>query len=204
MKLFGSLLTTGLIVASVWFIASLQIATASNPAAASEQAAPKKEANQLHASTKTNTAEPDTQKPTKKHNKSSLLALNIAGVSEHISLSSATKLWQRFEQKTLLHAKLTKQPSKIYVYYRNFGQNYQSADVTIGYNAEIINPVAGSTAKLNGQYQRLLQKGSYNTAELTTAWEKIDYRQKIHSVVEIHYLDNNSQPTSTEVLVKYL
>lgn len=205
MKLFGSLLTTGLIIGVVWGIALLQVPSAEantdSAQSTSEDIAQKTKQN---ISAKVEATSSQVNEQSKSSYTTALYNLAITGVSERISLSNIDLLWQTFEDKTILHARLVKQPSKVYVYYRNFSKNYQSADVSIGYLTEIVKPATKATAQLRGTYQQLLKKAVYTSAELATAWQKIDYRKQVHSVVEVHYLDKNSQPTSTQVLVKYL
>ncbi|NMP33129.1 hypothetical protein HII17_16340 [Thalassotalea sp. M1531] len=205
MKLFGSLLTTGLIIGSVWSIALLQIPEANSaPAQSAQEKVTKPVKQTIDSNVKIRSSEFIVQKPKDSSTEISLTNLNITGVGERIALNNIAQLWQTFDDKTLLHARLINQPNKVYVYYRNFGKNYQSADVSIGYLANMVKPSSKATAQIAGKYQQLLAKNTYTTAELATAWQKIDYRQRVHSVVEVHYLDKNSQPISAEVLVKYL
>ncbi|MCO7197494.1 hypothetical protein [Pseudoalteromonas sp. OANN1] len=215
MKLFGSLLTTGLIITCVWGIALLQVPSAeANTISVPVQSASKeietleetaKQVKQnISSNVKVKSSEINEQKSETSRHKNNLSNLTITGVSERVSINNIASLWQSFDDKTLLHTRLMEKPNKVYVYYRNFSKDYQSADVSIGYAADIIKPSTKATTQINGNYQQLLIKGAYTTTELTKAWQKIDYRQRVHSVVEVHYLDKNSQPIATEVLVKYL
>ncbi len=215
MKLFGSLLTTGLIIGCAWGIALLQAPSAeANSMAAPVQSAPKetetleetvKKVNQyISSNVKVKSSEINEKKSDTYRHKNNLSILTITGVDERISINNIASLWQSFDDKTLLHARLMETPEKVYVYYRNFNKDYQSADVSIGYAADIVKPSTKATAQINGNYQQLLRKSAYTATELTKAWQEIDYRQRVHSVVEVHYLDKNSRPIATEVLVKYL
>lgn len=211
MKLFGSLLTTGLIIGFVWGVALLQVPsaqanTAEEKASSSADPIPslpqKIAKRDINSRSKEGSRELSAAKANSQ--KTSFSDLAITGVNKRISLDNIALLWQTFDAKTLLHARLIKQPSKVYVYYQNFSKDYQSADVSIGYFADIVKPSTQATAQINGDYQQLLSKGAYTTDELTTAWQKIDYRKPVHSVVEVHYLDKNNQSISAEVLVNYL
>ena len=211
MKLFGSLLTTGLIIGFVWGVALLQVPsaqanTAEEKASSSADPIPslpqKIAKRDINSRSKEGSRELSAAKANSQ--KTSFSDLAITGVNKRISLDNIALLWQTFDAKTLLHARLIKQPSKVYVYYQNFSKDYQSADVSIGYFADIVKPSTQATAQINGDYQQLLSKGAYTTDELTTAWQKIDYRKRVHSVVEVHYLDKNNQSISAEVLVNYL
>lgn len=211
MKLFGSLLTTGLIIVFMWGVALLQVPSAQANTAEEKASSPtdpvpsspqKTAKRDINLSSQEHSRGLSTAKATSQ--KTSFSDLAIIGVNKRISLDDIAVLWKTFDAKTLLHARLIKQPSKVYVYYQNFSKDYQSADVSIGYYADIVKPSTQTTAQINGDYQQLLSKGAYTTDELTTAWQKIDYRKRVHSLVEIHYLDKNNQSISAEVLVNYL
>ena len=211
MKLFGSLLTTGLIFGFVWGVALLQVPpaqanTAEEKASSSADPIPSLPQKIAKRDINSRSQEGSRELSAAKANsqKTSFSDLAITGVNKRISLDNIALLWQTFDEKTLLHAKLIKQPRKVYVYYQNFSKDYQSADVSIGYLASIVKPSTQATAEINGDYQQLLSKGAYTTDELATAWQKIDYRKRVHSVVEVHYLDKNNQSIHAELLVKYL
>jgi len=199
MKLLSALFTTFIIVAIVWGIALLQMSSTSEEKDLTENS--QKHETQMNVKT----GSPATSRATIQDSAiaANQLSTNIAGVNAYISIANIDRVWQSFKDKTLLHARLIKQPNKVYVYYRNFSNDFQSAEVTIGYNADIIKPLSQPTAQVKGSYSMLLGKGAHTEAKLAEAWTKIDYRKQLHSVVEIHYLDKNSLPTSTEMLVKY-
>lgn len=191
MKLIGSLITTTVIVGLVWSVAYAQIDltkedsnVVKNPPAPQESKLP--EATALALS--------DSQ---------TRLKLNISGVSDRILLADIDELWQTFNNIALLHGKLVKQPNKVYVYYRNFEQDYLSADVSIGYADSLLGDSSFPLKRLDGNYATLLKRGSHTTSELAKAWQKIDYRQPVASIVEIHYLGDHSQSVASELLIQY-
>lgn len=191
MKLIGSLITTTVIVGLVWSVAYAQIDltkedsnVVKNPPAPQESKLP--EATALSIS-----------------NSQTRLKLNISGVSDRILLADIDELWQTFNNSALLHGKLVKQPNKVYVYYRNFEQDYLSADVSIGYADSLLGDSSFPLKRLYGNYATLLKRGSHTTSELAKAWQEIDYRQPVTSIVEIHYLGDHSQSVASELLIQY-
>lgn len=178
MRLLGSMVVSMILVGVLWGIAWLQ------PAYADSRDKIEK------------TNEVKSQKPAFK-------ALAISGVTRKTQLALMPKLWQAFNNKHQLNAQLKRQPEKIYVYYRDFSANYDSAQVTIGYDKADLNKPSNNTLLPELDYQTLLEKRKYSDDELTGAWHQVDYRKGPAAIVEIHYLSNNNEVRKSEMLVAY-
>lgn len=196
MKLFGSLITTSLIVAMVWGVALLQL----KPSTAQAIETQNTTNSVVDKATAKKPVPAKISKP--QVTKAGVLgnvAISISGVTERINLNDISSLWTKFEKASLLHQRLIKQPKKVYVYYRKLSDDYKTADVTIGYNSELISPSSNNEVIPNAKYHTLLANGVHSEQEIANTWQKIDYQQSNISVVEVHYLASGS----VEVSVSY-
>ncbi len=129
--------------------------------------------------------------------------VQIAGISQNISLNKVPTLWNDFNDNKTLQNSLKRNPSKVFVYYRDFSSSYESAMVSIGYDAKNVKSKANVINLPTSRFSSLLNKGRYNDIELKQAWQKIDYRKRILAVVEVHYLNTDNTVNSTEIFVSY-
>ena len=192
MKFIGSLITTGVIATCVWGIALLQLQPAKAMPLGSKTTL---EVKAVQAKDVSNTVETAKIKAN--------ADIKITGVSKHMSVGSVLSLWQTFNNDTALHQQLKMQPSKVYVFYRNFTKSYQEADITIGYLTQEMRQLRNVDTIASGSFDTLLTKGSYSNEEIAAAWKKIDYRNNLNAIVEIHQLDKAGTPIAVELLVQY-
>jgi len=208
MNLFGSLVTTAIIVTGVWGVAMMQLPAESPIKTEQLETAQGNTTNKLkaHASTLVEKAKKKlAAKPKSEFKATNTLAnqIEVVGVSRDIKLSNISGLWQSFEMDNAIQNGLKNSPEKIYVYYRNFRSNYQEAEVTIGYSANFFKRPAATTIVGRSGYHSLLHKAANSNSQLLAAWQDIDYQKKVKAVLEIHYLDSNAVPRQSELLVKY-
>ena len=192
MKLINSLLITAGIVAAVWSLALLQPAKAKT----------------LEGSQTTFTAMKETQgkqlSVAKSNHAIAKNQITIAGKTQTLPIEQVSQLWQSFNQDVSLNASLVKQPNVVYVLYRDFSNNFDIANVTIGYSVDALANVKQPIVIPSSRYQPLLSKRKYSDQELANAWQTIDYRKALSHVLEIHYLSPNNTVLRSEVLVNYL
>lgn len=129
--------------------------------------------------------------------------IKLAGIKEHIKLQDIKILWDRFNEATELHNNLKSQPKKIYVVYQKVSNNYQEADVTIGYNIDAISKFNNAFSVDISEQEILLPKKQYSDIALAEAWEKINYSKNIHHILEVHSLDLAGKTTATQMFVSY-
>ncbi|KZN68740.1 hypothetical protein [Pseudoalteromonas luteoviolacea] len=197
MKLAGSILLSSAIVFTVWGVALLQPTPAraisvTTPAKASEQ--PKSTTDKVRAEPQSKTNQNDTKQ---------LETLMIEGNTATLATAQVEQLWRELSNNKRLNQKLLRNPSAIYVYYRDFSANYDSATVTVGYSSTDLSQAKTATTIASATYDSLLEKKKYTPSQLSSAWQEIDYRRNLERVIEIHYLSENSEVLATEVLVKY-
>lgn len=208
MNLFGSLVSTAIIVTGVWGVAMMQIPAESPVNTEQAETAQGSTTNKItvHASTLVEkTKKKLTFKPENTHKGANTATnqIKLVGISRDIKLTNISGLWQSFEMDNPIQNGLKDNPKKVYVYYRNFRSNYQEAEVTIGYDASLFKNPAATTSIINSGYQSLLNKGAHPNSKLLAAWQDIDYQKKVKAVLEIHYLDSSAMPVQSELLVKY-
>ena len=179
MKLSNALLATSVIVLAFWSIAVFQ---------------PRAETKTVPIAQK----EPTAKQTTKI---SSFGPVNIVGVTQTIQLDKVSEVWMDFHNNSVLHDQLSDYPDKVYVYYRDFSHDYQTATVTIGYATDVLKQVKPSTKIAKQAVKPLLTKASYSNTELTNIWQQIDYRQTPKALIEVHYLDKKGTTTASEVLL---
>ncbi|KZN28463.1 hypothetical protein N480_10235 [Pseudoalteromonas luteoviolacea S2607] len=197
MKLAGSILLSSAIVFTVWGVALLQPTPAraisvTTPAKASEQ--PKSTTDKVRAKPQSKTNQNDTKQ---------LETLMIEGNTATLATAQVEQLWRELSNNKRLNQKLLRNPSAIYVYYRDFSANYDSATITVGYSSTDLSQAKTATTIASATYDSLLEKKKYTPSQLSSAWQEIDYRRNLERVIEIHYLSENSEVLATEVLVKY-
>lgn len=248
MKLFGSIITTAIIVIAIWSVAMLQampiqgkdFQATNEQSSVAQQTGAQPTKNQAIGSQAPSTeisekklteiasasakaalqaklqTKPEDQVALKTQLK--LSAIKITGSSQRLPLSNIDKLWQEFNQSPATYQALANSVQVIYVLYQNFDNNYQHADVTIGFanNKSLkTSKQAFSTQKTlinKGNYKTLLTKGDHGAEQLADAWQNIDFNQQLHSVVEVHYLSTSAvsnglnqlnERSTSELLVSY-
>ena len=192
MNLFNSILTSLVVVALFWGAALFQ----SNIAAAFVGKDDAVEVNVV-----ANKAKPQVTVESSK-----VVALSvqtISGVTEQLLLADILQLWQQFNADSELHNKLTNQPNKVYVYYRGFSNNYQQANVTIGYDVALLQKPRLPVVIDTQEQEILLVAGEHGEAELAAAWNQIDYQALPQHVLEVHSLNPAGETTSTQLFVSY-
>ncbi|MFD2166159.1 hypothetical protein ACFSJY_07740 [Thalassotalea euphylliae] len=209
MKLFGSLITTGIIIGLVWTTALAQPnaeilvaeGTQSKVTASAKNAVSHVNSVIEKQLSKASSADIQDAKVTYT-NERKAETIKLVGLTERQAISLVPSLWQRFQSTLSIQQHLKRNPKKVYVVYQNFSADYQTADITIGYD---IKEFGGKHQPVNVQYtphEVLLNKGRYGEFELAQAWQNIDYRRPVSKVIEIHHL-SNSKPDSAEVFVIY-
>lgn len=202
MSLFPSVVTSLAIVALLWSLAAFQPNTASaSPILTSNS-------NTLLTS-KIKEEAPVAQKAQILPQVKSVLnhlyfdKVQISGVTQNISLTRLPNLWQDFNDNKALQRNLRKNPSKIFVYYRNFSSTYESATVSIGFDTQEMKLNVNKTNLPTTPFSVLVSRGRYDDSQLKGAWNKIDYRQSVLAVVEVHYLNADSTVDNSEIFVSY-
>ena len=201
MKLTGSIIVTAMIIAAFWSLALFQPISASD--FSSTQVSTVKEP--------INKVVPEDKVKPKVNNEikdvdvipERVAQRSIYGVSQILHLANINKLWQQFNQDMKLTASLIKHPKKIYVLYRRFSPEFNQALITIGYDANIVKFAKNSVAIPNVKYQPILLKAKYSNADLTNAWQEIDYRKVPIAVLETHYLSSNGDVINSDLTVAY-
>lgn len=208
MNLFYSSITSILIVGAVWFVALLQpteaIAESFDPIkdiAAEEKSEPKQEpklASVVKAKPSKTVSEPTDATKWRR-----FAGIAIVGNTQTTKLTELDSLISSFNANESVQAKLYKQPSKVFVYYRDFSSSYDSATITVGYNKkELVGPGSGVSLPATN-YESLLKKGNYSDMDTVKAWQNINYRKNPQSVLEIHYFDKDGSMGKSELLVSY-
>lgn len=192
MNLSNSILTSLVVVVLFWGCALFQ----SNIAAAFVS---KDDAVEIDVVA--NKAKP--QEIVESHTVAALDSTTISGVTEQLLLANIPQLWQRFNADSKLHNKLTNQPNKVYVLYRGFSNNYQQANVTIGYDVTLLNEALHPVVIDTRDQAILLVADQYSEAQLAAAWNKIDYQASLQYVLEVHSLNPAGETTSTQLYVSY-
>ncbi|OCQ22539.1 hypothetical protein A7985_00810 [Pseudoalteromonas luteoviolacea] len=197
MKLAGSILLSGAIVFAVWGVALLQ------PTPARAITVPTTTKTGEQPIVNNNTVVVSSEGKTSRSDTKQLEALMIEGNTAMLATSQVEQLWRELSNNKQLNQKLVRNPAVIYVYYRDFSANYDSAKVTIGYPTSDLSSTKATTTIASATYDRLLQKKKYTPSQLSKAWQEIDYRRNLEHVIEIHHLSENSEVIATEVLVNY-
>ncbi|ASM52048.1 hypothetical protein PESP_b0498 [Pseudoalteromonas espejiana DSM 9414] len=127
----------------------------------------------------------------------------IDGISQKITISEVTTLWEHFNSAKQLHNRLRKQPGSVIVFYTDFSDNYQTANVTIGYKASDLKSPVAPIKVSKGKYTTLLKSDSYTNTQIAQSWSNINYQKAPNAVLEIHTLNANGETNSSELYVKY-
>ncbi|MDK2596606.1 hypothetical protein [Pseudoalteromonas obscura] len=197
MKLMSSFAISGVVVVSIWGVAMMQFPLM---AATEHSDKPDVQVEAPNLATKQPSLRPNTTEAVKGVR---INTMSISGVQQKIAIKHIAKLWETFENQQALNKNLLRYPRKISVYYQNFSQDFQQAEISIGYLSDIVRSANQSTTIQGGRYERVLQKAAHSNEELADAWKKIDYRKNLQSVLEIHYLDASGHPVSSEFMVNY-
>lgn len=208
MNLFYSSITSILIVGAIWFVALLQpvaaVANSFDPIkdiAQAEKFGAEREA-QTAAAVKKESNKVKSVK-TQAFTGRDFSTIEVIGNTQTAMLSSLDTLLAAFNNNEAVNTKLFQQPSKVYIYYRDFSSAYDSATITVGYNkAELVGANKGVTLP-KIKFEPLLEKGEYTNSEIVNGWQKINYGQKPQAVLEIHYLNKDGSIGKNELLVSY-
>lgn len=184
MKLFASMLTTGIIACGIWSLVILQPAMAETPPL--KLVKPALQDSQSPISARDNNPQ------------------YVRGLTKTMSLQSMPVFWSEFNQEVVLKNKLPNKLDRIVVLYRHINKDFTEAEVTIGYLVEK-SSLANDAIELPpvDNWVLLLSQGEHSEAELTDAWKQINYQKSVESLVEIHYLNEQGKPVSSQLSVYY-
>jgi len=130
-------------------------------------------------------------------------SLDVSGITYLTHFNDIDAIWMQFEHETKLQSQLKQAPTAIYALYKRFSKDYSSANVTLGYNANILRHAEFKKPVQLNEYRVLVAKGKHDASALRKAWRNIDYSKKVDSVLEIHHLSKNMEVASVELRVKY-
>lgn len=192
MSLFNSILTSFIIVTTFWGVALFQgkIAHAIQP---------KKILQGVQSEVK-KVKEPSIINLTKAVKPESI---DITGIRQQIELADIQLLWQKFSDRAELHKHLKHQPNKVYVLYQKISENYQHAEVTIGYDTNEMTLYDKHYSIDISHNAVLLPANKYDKKQLYDAWGKINHQKIKEYVLEVHTLNKSGETTSTQVFVSY-
>jgi hypothetical protein len=192
MSLFNSIFTSFIIVATVWGVALFQgkIAHAIQP----------KKVIQTVQNEAKEVKEPSIVNLTKAVQPESI---HITGIRQQIELADIQLLWQKFSDRAELHKHLKHQPNKIYVLYQKVSENYQQAEVTIGYDTNEMTQFDKHYSIDISHNAVLLPANKYDKKQISDAWGKINYQKIKEYVLEVHTLNKFGETTTTQVFVSY-
>lgn len=201
MNLFYSCVTSVGIVGAVWGLVFLQPQSAIAGSINSEKQA--EQVDIVAHETKPQDP-PQIVRAAAKANKQSAFAdIVIIGNTQTTKLADLNSLMSAFNNNDSVNDKLYQMPSKLYVYYRNFSANYDSATITIGYNKAELIAARGGIELPAGGFEIILEKSKHSEPEILKAWQKIDYGSSPQAVIEVHYLNEEGITAQTELLVSY-
>ena len=192
MNSFNSILTSFIIVATFWGVALFQgkIAHAIQP---------KKIIQGVQSEVK-KVKEPSIINLTKAVKPESI---DITGIRQQIELADIQLLWQKFSDRAELHKHLKHQPNKVYVLYQKISENYQHAEVTIGYDTNEMT-LSDKHYSIDISHNAvLLPANKYDKKQLSDAWGKINHQKIKEYVLEVHTLNKSGETTTTQVFVSY-
>ena len=199
MKLFASILTTAAITGAVWGLVVHQPAMADTT---KNNQLPQLEVPQLKVTkASANASSDEKQKEVSQQ--------YLDGVTKTLPLESVGTLWGDFERMIVEQNKLHANWDTIIVLYQNLNSDFTEATVTIGF------PSTGNSATDNSATnnlvalpeieiaQPLLKRGKYSESELIDAWQQINFQRQVDALVEIHYLNQQGEPESSQLSVYY-
>ncbi|WP_133405320.1 hypothetical protein [Parashewanella tropica] len=138
------------------------------------------------------------------NNTSAYTTQAISGLTERVKLLELPSFWADFRKSKAATSQLSKNPSKVFVLYKNISSDFSEATVTIGFDVkEVKNAIGNTPLPPSSAVQQLLPKGKYTNTQLIQGWSKIDYARPIESVVEINYLNSKAEPEATQLFVQY-
>lgn len=133
--------------------------------------------------------------------------MTLVGIKKQVNLGSMNEInqhWQDFYELNELHGAVSNQISnKIYGYYRALDDNFNRAELTIGYNSQSV-PVRAfevlDTLHIK-QFSPVIENSkSWDT---TPAWNAIDTSRAVMGVLEEYVMGSGGNVTSTSVYVRY-
>ena len=199
MKLFASILTTAAITGAVWGLVVHQPAMADTT---KNIQVPQLEVPQLKVTkASANASSDEKQKEVSQQ--------YLDGVTETLPLESVGTLWGDFEHIIAEQNKLPANWDTIIVLYQSLNSDFTEATVTIGFPST--NNSATSHSATNNlvalpaieKAQLLLKRGKYSEPELIDAWQQINFQRQVDALVEIHYLNTQGEPESSQLSVYY-
>lgn len=196
MNLFYSCVTSVGIVGAVWGLALMQPQQAIARAIDSEELIEQVEVVS-HKATEALSSRQSVNKAL------DFVDVTIVGNTQSTRLTEVSGLISALNNNESVNAKLYQTPSKLYIFYRNFSANYDSATITVGYDkSELVGATSGVTLP-EQHFENLLPKGHYSDSSAVKAWQDIDYGKKPQAVIEVHYLNNKGTPEQSEIFVSY-
>ena len=199
MKLFASILTTAAITGAVWGLVVHQPAMADTT---KNIQVPQLEVPQLKVTkASANASSDEKQKEVSQQ--------YLDGVTKTLPLESVGTLWGDFERIIAEQNKLPANWDTIIVLYQNLNSDFTEATVTIGFpstnNSATDNSATNNLVALPAieKAQPLLKRGKYSESELIDAWQQINFQRQVDALVEIHYLNPQGEPESSQLSVYY-
>lgn len=129
----------------------------------------------------------------------------IVGNSDMLAIADVNTLWQAFYSNDALHARLQAVPTRIYVAYQDFSGDFERARITIGYPRDAVSsaPVLGTVNLKPGRYTQVLPTAKYNSQDIESAWQTLDYQRLIEQVIEVYHLSASNKLIANNMLVLY-
>ncbi|WP_417436675.1 hypothetical protein [Idiomarina abyssalis] len=192
MNLTQSVIVSAFIVSVVWSAALLQpqIATAHSLEEAPQAKLVVAQAGGQHGD--------NTQKLAVSFN-----AHTIVGNSDTLDIADVGELWQAFNDNTALHARLKKAPTRVFVAYQYFSNDFKRARISIGYERKIVSLADTGFSLKAGMHTQILAPAKHSPQEIEQAWQTLDYRRPIEQVIEEYQLTENNTLIASNMLVLY-
>lgn len=189
MPLSKSLATTALIFLAVWGALIWKSAPLAN--------------NQTSLSEPSTATTPAINKKTA----SPLTAITLVGLKKKVALSNTDEIsqhWQDFYNFNELHSSVSNTiSSKVYGYYRPLDDNFNSVELTVGYNSKNQSITGFEVLEtFDTQHFETLMENS-KSWDTTPAWNAIDTNRMVTAVLEEYVIAASGDVTTTNVYVHY-
>lgn len=133
----------------------------------------------------------------------SFSAHTIVGNSDTLDIAEVGELWQAFTDNAALHARLKKAPTRVFVAYQDFSNDFKRARISIGYDRKIVSLAGAGISLKAGMHTQILAPAKHSPQEITQAWQTLDYRRPIEQVIEEYQLAENNTLIASNMLVLY-
>ena len=130
-------------------------------------------------------------------------ARTIVGASDTLDFADVGKLWLAFNDNTVLHARLKKAPTRVFVAYQDFSNDFKRAHISIGYERTIVSLADAGISLKSGLHIQILAPAKYTSEEIEKAWQTLDYRRPIEQVIEVYQLSADNTVMASNMLVLY-